>query len=341
MIRSNFGAVRLPLLGAAVLASFAVSLSAQVVERGRTYADLVSSHPCNSGNSGRLARVTDAQSSSSIGGGGGSTQVWAVCNGVDTWTLTSVGGGGVSGLTSCADGTALADNSILRGDGTTKCQGSAITVADTTGNLQWEGTTADDFEGNFTFADPTADWTWAWGADGALTGATQFNLENLRLDGNTISTTNVNGDLSLTPNGTGQVIVPHGAVATPGISVPGNNATGVHIVSGGTESFNYVINGVPVLFSSAARLRLPGAAQFGWIAATDTNANEIDTVLQRSAAGIVKLTNTLNLVPIASPPRTCDATAEGDIYSDTSHALCFCDGTTWNVLTGSGAGSCA
>jgi hypothetical protein len=30
--------------------------------------------------------------------------------------------------------------------------------------------TADAFEGNFTFADPTADWTWAWGADGTLTG---------------------------------------------------------------------------------------------------------------------------------------------------------------------------
>ena len=93
MNRSNFGAVRLPLLGAAVLASFAVSLSAQVVEKGRTYADLVATHPCNSGSSGRLARITDAQSSSSIGGGGGSTQVWAVCNGVDTWTLTAIGGG--------------------------------------------------------------------------------------------------------------------------------------------------------------------------------------------------------------------------------------------------------
>ena len=94
MNRSNFGAVRLPLLGAAVLASFAVSLSAQVVEKGRTYADLVATHPCDSGSSGRLARVTDAQSSSSIGGGGGSTQVWAVCDGVSTWTLTSIGSAG-------------------------------------------------------------------------------------------------------------------------------------------------------------------------------------------------------------------------------------------------------
>ena len=100
MNRSNFGAVRLPLLGAAVLASFAVSLSAQVVEKGRTYADLVATHPCNSGSSGRLARVTDAQSSSSIGGGGGSTQVWAVCDGVSTWTLTTIGSAGGGSATS-------------------------------------------------------------------------------------------------------------------------------------------------------------------------------------------------------------------------------------------------
>ena len=79
------------------------------------------------------------------------------------------GGGGVTGLTSCADGTALADNALLRADGTTKCQGSTVTVEDSTGNLQWEGTTADGFEGNFTFADPTADWTWAWDATGNVT----------------------------------------------------------------------------------------------------------------------------------------------------------------------------
>lgn len=153
------------------------------------------------------------------------------------------------------------------------------------------------------------------------------------------------GDIDLVPGagiGTGtagQVVFPHGSLPKPGLAANDNHTTGIHIVSGGTESLNYVINGTPVLFSSAARLRLPGAAQFGWISSTDTNVNEIDTILQRSAAGIVKLTNTLNLVPIASPPRTCDATAEGDIYSDTSHALCWCDASAWQKL--SGAGTCA
>ena len=51
--------------------------------------------------------------------------------------------------------------------------------------------------------------------DGATIGATtpstgvftQLDVDNVRIDGNTVSTTNTNGDLTLDPNGTGQVIV--------------------------------------------------------------------------------------------------------------------------------------
>jgi hypothetical protein len=39
---------------------------------------------------------------------------------------------------------------------------------------------------------------------GDATG-TQLNIDNLRLDGNTLSSTNTNGAIELTPNGTGQV----------------------------------------------------------------------------------------------------------------------------------------
>jgi hypothetical protein len=41
---------------------------------------------------------------------------------------------------------------------------------------------------------------------------------------------------------------------------------------------------------------------------------------------------------LASPPVACDATVECAEYSDTSHAKCYCDGTTWLVL--GGAGTC-
>jgi len=42
---------------------------------------------------------------------------------------------------------------------------------------------------------------------GAVTGATLFEVDNLRLDGNAISSTNTNGDIELTPDGTGQVVI--------------------------------------------------------------------------------------------------------------------------------------
>jgi len=43
-------------------------------------------------------------------------------------------------------------------------------------------------------------------------GADQLNVDNLRLDGNTISSTDTNGDITLDPNGTGDVIVASGNV---------------------------------------------------------------------------------------------------------------------------------
>jgi len=41
----------------------------------------------------------------------------------------------------------------------------------------------------------------------------------------------------------------------------------------------------------------------------------------------------------ASPPATCDAGHEGELYADTSHALCFCDGSDWTKVVG--AGTCS
>jgi len=43
-----------------------------------------------------------------------------------------------------------------------------------------------------------------------LNGLTSVDVDNITLDGNVVSTTNSNGDLELSPNGTGTVIVPSG-----------------------------------------------------------------------------------------------------------------------------------
>lgn len=52
--------------------------------------------------------------------------------------------------------------------------------------------------------------------------------------------------------------------------------------------------------------------------------------------GKIFLNSVANLVPLDSPPATPE---EGDIYSDTSHAICWYDGSAWQKL--SGAGTCA
>lgn len=64
-----------------------------------------------------------------------------------------------------------------------------------------------------------------------------------------------------------------------------------------------------------------------------------DIRLKPSKAGVT-ITGILALNPQASPPGT---PATGDIYLDTSLALCFYDGTSWQVLNPStvGVGTCA
>jgi hypothetical protein len=59
-------------------------------------------------------------------------------------------------------------------------------------------------------------------------GADQLNVDNLRLDGNTISSTDTNGDITLDPNGTGDTIIASGnlGVNTASPSAP------VHVVDG-------------------------------------------------------------------------------------------------------------
>lgn len=51
-----------------------------------------------------------------------------------------------------------------------------------------------------------------------LNGLTSVDVDNLTLDGNTVSSTNSNGDINLTPNGTGTVIVPSGYEGRSGFS---------------------------------------------------------------------------------------------------------------------------
>ena len=220
MERSNLGAVRRLLLVSAVLTLSPLAASAQIVERSQTWANLIQSHPCNAGLNGRHTILTDAQSSSSIGGGGGSTRVFVECDGVDTWSIVSIGGG-ASGPSD-----ALASTVVI------------------------EGTTADAFEGNFTFADPTADWTWAWSAEGQLAG-------------------------------------PAGTAAAPTYSFAGDSNTGIYSPVG--DQIYFANGGVSTLRHIQYETQLLSLGTIEWGNSNDFSTISFDTVLKRHAAGVLRV----------------------------------------------------
>ena len=249
----------------------------------------------------------------------------------------SGGGAGVTGLTSCSDGTALSDNTIMRGDGTDKCQGSTVTVSDSAGDLQWEGTTADSFEGNFTFADPTADWTWAWDATGNVTipGNIQGKTAGFTIFGGTSTT----ADLIFQ--------------TTTGVGASGSNMSFLVGNNGALEALRIMYDGQAVFrtvnFGStdgtdtnakvaidSSKFYIDSSIEIGWAAGTPADSGyALDTEIGREASDVVKIDSLIELTPIASGG-TCDAGNEGRIYNDSSHALCWCDGTTVQKLSGGG-----
>ncbi len=77
--------------------AFTSFAGAQIVERSRTLADLLQSHPCNSGLAGRHTIVTDCDAADDLGNGGGAFSCFARCDGVDTWAAVSIGGGAGGG----------------------------------------------------------------------------------------------------------------------------------------------------------------------------------------------------------------------------------------------------
>ena len=131
------------------------------------------------------------------------------------YRLTSAGDEKLVGL----EFTSTNDNRLLRSDGAT---GEAI---------QESGITVDDSD--------------------AITGVTSLAVGNLSLALNAIASTDLNGDISLTPNGTGKVVVPNlrntgltndvllvprtdGTLTSTGVSVDGSdNITGVLSLTSG------------------------------------------------------------------------------------------------------------
>ena len=67
------------------------------------------------------------------------------------------------------------------------------------------------------------------GSIGSTTAITKLNVDNIQIDGNTISSTDSNGNINLTPNGTGEVV----------IGTSNLNYSGTAVLATGTE-INYL-----------------------------------------------------------------------------------------------------
>lgn len=193
-------------------------------------------------------------------------------------TVTIAASGGSGDVTAAAS---LTDEAIVRGDGGVKgVQTSGVTISDTN----------------------------------VVSGATQLNVDNLRLDGNTLSSTDTNGNINLTPNGTGEVV--SGILRASGSAgvVLKNNAGTAQAEFGAGGGTNATINGTTnIAAASADYHQIAGGT--GTItdtatgSSTDININLVPKGTGRLQAGGVNVptissTDTLTNKTLTSPTLT-------------------------------------
>jgi len=135
-------------------------------------------------------------------------------NGVLTLSSVVITGGSITGITdlAIADGgtgsSTAADAFTALKQAATESATGVVELATTA-----ETVTGTDTERACTPADLTAKMA-APGAIGGTTPATETSVDNIKIDGNTISSTNANGDINLTPNGSGKTASANEIVGT-------------------------------------------------------------------------------------------------------------------------------
>ena len=133
----------------------------------------------------------------------------------------------------------------------------------------------------------------------AIAGLTQLDVDNIRVNGNTISSTDSNGNVILSPNGTGKVIVDgDGTTSNGGVSIENGL---IDLKNGGTvskikfycESNNahaQTLQGAPHSASASNTLVLPAAA--GTLVGTGDTGTVTNTMLAGSITA-AKLNNAI------------------------------------------------
>jgi hypothetical protein len=186
------------------------------------------------------------------------------------------------------------DNENLSTTGTIAAGASVSATTGVWGTLTTAAASITDSSGSISFDNENLLTTGTLGAGN--TTVTRLDADNLRLDGNTLSSTNTDGNIILSCNGTGLVDI-QSALTTVGI-----NATGTVGVTGQLNVDN---------------LRLDGNT----LSSTDSNGN---VALAPNGAGLV--TTSAKIVPTSDG--TLDLGATGSRYNDIFFDGGLGDGTT-------------
>lgn len=197
----------------------------------------------------------------------------AMFNGL-MYSAVSAGGAGVSGLSTADGGTAIADNAIIRGDGTTGIQGSGVTLSDgrtfegtdiTIGNISSNACTyysADNRIGFYAGAsnqvcgikkNGASDWRFGFDPVASIVwvpSGNAYDTENADVG----IKRSAAGVLKVTDgsSGDGSIRVAVGSGGAPGYSFDDDPDTGIYcsgpdqlsIALGGSEKYTYYTNGL-------------------------------------------------------------------------------------------------
>ena len=211
------------------------------------------------------------------------------------------------------------------------CDTSVLAPLVTATNVQVTNIKANDGTAAITIADST----------GAVTVSTLLNVDNLRLETNTLSSTNTNGDINVTPNGTGAVVLPllrlsgstSGYVGLKGAAAAGSTTYTLPAADG----------------TSGQVLSTNGAGTLSWVAAaasgvTSFSAGTTGLTPNTATTGVVTLAGTLAIANGGTGQTTADAAFNALAPSQTGNngKYLTTDGTntSWaTVSSGSPGGS--